>query len=239
MQRLSPEQEKHLANWVLRQEALNYAPTHAQVRVIATNVLKRAGDNKPLGKKWTTHFLNRHPELKTKLGRQTDWERINAATLANITRLFDLYKTVSWIPPQRRYNADEGGIVKGQGINGLVIGSSEQNPNTVPVKTTNTRTWTSIVECISAAGVALDPLVIFKAKSIQDQWFKREFLAQHPSWEVTFSENGWTSNDIAVEWLEKVFLPQTRTGNPDDIRLLIVDGHGSHIRQIYDNMLFK
>jgi hypothetical protein len=228
MQRLSTEQEKRLANWILQQEALNYAPTHAQVRVIATDVLKRAGDDEPLGKKWTTHFLNRHPELKTKLGRRTDWERINAATPENITRLFNLYETVSWIPPHRRYNADEGGIMEGQGINGLVIGSSEQNPNTVPIKTTNTRTWTSIVECISAVGVALDPLIIFKAKSIQDQWFKREFLAQHPSWEVTFSENGWTSNDIAVEWLEKVFLPQTQTGNPDDARLLIVDGHGSH-----------
>ena len=85
--------------------------------------------------------------------------------------------------------------MEGQGINGLVIGSSEQNPNAVPVKTTNAHTWTSIVECISAVGVALDPLIIFKAKSIQDQWFKREFLAQHPRWEVTFSENGWTSCD--------------------------------------------
>jgi hypothetical protein len=77
-------------------------------------------------------------------------------------------------------------------------------------------------------GVALDPLIIFKAKSIQDQWFKREFLAQHPRWEVTFSENGWTSNDIVIEWLERVFLPQTRPENLDDARLLIVDGHGSH-----------
>jgi DDE superfamily endonuclease. len=118
--------------------------------------------------------------------------------------------------------------MEGQGINGLVIGSSKENPNAVPVKTINTRTWTSIVECISALGVALDPLVIFKAKSIQDQWFKRDFLAQHPKWEVTFSENGWTSNAIAVEWLEKVFLPQTQPEHPDDARLLIVDGHGSH-----------
>jgi Tc5 transposase DNA-binding domain/helix-turn-helix, Psq domain len=168
MQRLSPEQEDHLAAWILQQESLNYAPTHAQVRAIATGVLKQAGDYQPLGKKWTTHFLNRHPELKTKLGRRTDWERINAATPENIRHLFDLYETVSWIPPHRRYNADEGGIMEGQGINGLVIGSSEENPNAVPVKTINTRTWTSIVECISALGVALDPLVIFKAKSIQD-----------------------------------------------------------------------
>jgi hypothetical protein len=80
-------------------------------------------------------------------------------------------------------------IMEGQGINSLVIGS-KVNPNAVPVKTTNVRTWTSIVECISVKGIALDPLVIFKAKSIQDQWFKREFLVKHPSWEVTFLENG-------------------------------------------------
>ena len=30
--------------------------------------------------------------------------------------------------------------MEGQGINGLVIGSSKENPNAVPVKTINTRT---------------------------------------------------------------------------------------------------
>ncbi|KAF2181379.1 hypothetical protein K469DRAFT_713819, partial [Zopfia rhizophila CBS 207.26] len=82
-------------------------------------------------------------------GRRTNWERINAATLDNIRHLFNLYETVSWIPPQQRYNADEG-----------------ENPNMVLVKTINACTWISIVECIFALGVALDPLIIFKAKSI-------------------------------------------------------------------------
>ena len=89
--------------------------------------------------------------------------------------------------------------MKGQGINRLVIGSSQENPNAVPVKTINAQTWASIVECISALGLTLNLLVIFKAKSIQEQWFKRDFLAKHPSWHVTFSENGWTSNDIAIK----------------------------------------
>ncbi len=212
----------------MRQEALGYAPTHAQVRAIANGILRQEGDDKPLGKKWSSHFIERHPAVKTKLGRRTDWERINAATPVNIRKLFKLYDTVSWIPPRRRYNADEGGIMEGQGINGLVIGSSQENPNAVPVKTTNIRTWTSIVECISALGVALDPLVIFKAKSIQEQWFKKDFLTKHPNWHVTFSENGWTSYEIALEWLEKVFLPQTKPDDSVDARLLIVDGHGSH-----------
>jgi hypothetical protein len=66
-----------------------------------------------------------------------DWEHINAATPENIKHLFSLYETVSWIPPWWRYNADEGGIMEGQGINGLVIGSSQEKPNAVPVKTIN------------------------------------------------------------------------------------------------------
>jgi 4-hydroxybenzoate polyprenyltransferase len=84
------------------------------------------------------------------------------------------------------------------------------------------------VECISALGVALNPLVIFKAKSIQEQWFKKDSQAKHPGWHVTFSENGWTSNDIAVEWLGTVFLPQTQPENPADSRLLIINGYGSY-----------
>jgi hypothetical protein len=226
--RLTTDQEDDLERWILRQEKLGHAPTHAQVRTIVRSVLARHGDHAPLGRKWTTRFVERHPALKTKLGRRTDWERVNAATPANIKRLFDVYETVDWIPPERRYNADEGGIMEGQGVNGLVIGSSQESPNAVPVKTATVRTWTSIIECISAVGVVLHPLVIFKAKSIQEQWFRREFLEKHLGWQVTFSKNGWTSNSIALEWLEKVFLPQTAPADPADARLLIVDGHGSH-----------
>ncbi|KAL5585883.1 hypothetical protein FOVSG1_013575 [Fusarium oxysporum f. sp. vasinfectum] len=133
--RLTTDQEDDLERWILRQEKLGHAPTHAQVRTIVRSVLARHGDHAPLGRKWTTRFVERHPALKTKLGRRTEWERVNAATPANIKRLFDVYETVDWIPPERRYNADEGGIMEGQGVNGLVIGSSQESPNAVPVKT--------------------------------------------------------------------------------------------------------
>ena len=39
-QRLSTAQEQRLELWILRQEALGYAPTHAQVRAIASGILK-------------------------------------------------------------------------------------------------------------------------------------------------------------------------------------------------------
>ena len=68
-QRLSTVQEQNLERWILRQEALGYAPAHAQVRAIANGILRQQGDDKPLGKKWSKHFLERRPAVKTKLGR--------------------------------------------------------------------------------------------------------------------------------------------------------------------------
>ncbi|RII22746.1 hypothetical protein CUC08_Gglean013400 [Alternaria sp. MG1] len=94
-QRLTTIQEEHLKKWILQQEALGYAPTHAQVRTIAIAVLKRQGDCKNLGKKWTSHFVQRHPAIKSKLGRRTSWERVNEATPENIRHFFNLYETVS------------------------------------------------------------------------------------------------------------------------------------------------
>ena len=50
-QRLSTVQEERLEYWILQQEALGYAPTHAQLRVIASGILKQNSDDKPLKKK--------------------------------------------------------------------------------------------------------------------------------------------------------------------------------------------
>ena len=50
-QRLLTVQEECLERWILQQEALGYAPTHAQVQTIASGILKQGGDDKPLGKK--------------------------------------------------------------------------------------------------------------------------------------------------------------------------------------------
>ena len=109
-------------------------------------------------------------------------------------------------------------------VDGLVLGSSAFRGT--DVKGNQSRAWTSFVECICAAGRALPPLIIFEAKTIQDQWFEKDF--HQPGWHFARSENGWTSNAIALEWLEKVFLPETKPFDPEEARLLIVNGQGSH-----------
>src|SRR5262249_33653353 len=94
-------------------------------------------------------------------------------------------------------------------------------------KQPGSRIWTSFVECVSATGQALPPLVIFKGKTVQQQWFPLD-LKPYATWKFTATESGWINDSTAVEWLEKVFIPATQPEDPMEPRLLIVDGHGSH-----------
>ncbi|KAF7912529.1 uncharacterized protein EAF01_001550 [Botrytis porri] len=83
------------------------------------------------------------------------------------------------------------------------------------------------IKCISANGKSITPLVIYKGKSVQQQWFPTD-LTLFKGWNFTATENGWTTDATALEWLKKIYIPQTTPIQPENSRLLILDGHGSH-----------
>ena len=86
--------------------------------------------------------------------------------------------------------------------------------------------WVSVVECICGNGTSIAPLVIFKGKNVLQGWIPHEVL---DSWYFSANTKGWTSNLHGLEWLKRVFEPATRTKANGQYRLLICDGHDSHI----------
>ncbi|KAK8041339.1 hypothetical protein PG994_014346 [Apiospora phragmitis] len=64
-------------------------------------------------------------------------------------------------------------------------------------KQPGSKAWTSFIECVSAQGHALPPLVIFKGKTVQ-QWFPLD-LSPFKGWQFTATENGWITDETAVE----------------------------------------
>jgi hypothetical protein len=86
--------------------------------------------------------------------------------------------------------------------------------------------WVSIVECICADGTAIEPLVIFKGHNVLQSWIPNSVLNK---WYFSANSNGWTSNLHGIEWLKRVFEPATRAKANGGQRLLICDGHDSHI----------
>ena len=116
-------------------------------------------------------FLKRNPSIRTKRYWSISSQRVNRATTQIIKSWFEylFLPDIQAIKPEYRYNMDESGIIEGLRVNGLVVRSSERRA--IQKKQPGSKAWTSFLECISATGSSLPPLVIFKGKTVQQQWF--------------------------------------------------------------------
>jgi hypothetical protein len=193
---------------------------------MAARILRAEGDLEPVGKGWVTRFIKRNPNVKSVVGKRIDHARVDGATVERLQAHFDNVIAVQRqfnIKTANIYNMDETGTSLGASENSIVLASAHKK--TARVKAPTNREWVTTVETISAVGTKLRPLIIFKGKSVQAQWFTHDDI---PDYFYTSSENGWTSNVIAINWLHKIFIPETQPAD-GEVRMLVMDGHGSHI----------
>jgi hypothetical protein len=161
-QLLSPHFEGQLANWAIGQARLGYAPALFKFRLYVQNLLHAGGGAYRLGKAWHTRFLARNPEIKSARSKIIDYERVNSVTVININIFFDRLEApdIAAIPPDRYYNSDEMRIGQGVGRDHFVI--CEATSRTVFKKDIEKGEWITALECMSARGLMLPPLMIFK-----------------------------------------------------------------------------
>ncbi|ODM22864.1 hypothetical protein SI65_00453 [Aspergillus cristatus] len=69
-QRLTPEEEDFLAEWILEQDRQGYPHTHIRARKMAQRIRQMHGDTEPIGFHWVSQFKKRHPEVSSSLGRR-------------------------------------------------------------------------------------------------------------------------------------------------------------------------
>ena len=87
------------------------------------------------------------------------------------------------------------------------------------------RTMVTAIECISANGRSLLPImIIWPATTHRSNWT----TFPTPAWYYACSESGYTDSKISLEWLTRVFDPQTRRQANQKPRVLICDGFGTH-----------
>ena len=101
--------------------------------------------------------------------------------------------------------------MEGRGTNGLVVGASDHKA--LQKKQQGDRIWTSFIECVSATGRFLSPLIIFKGQTVQQQWFPEE-LKHLDGWKFKATSKGWTDDKTSLHWLQKIFIPETKPANP-------------------------
>ncbi|ODM19019.1 hypothetical protein SI65_05636 [Aspergillus cristatus] len=130
------------------------------------------------------------------------------------------------------WNFDETGFAMGLCTTSKVITAAERSerPHTV---TQGNHEWVTIIECIGSSSCHILPLIILKGKEQQATWYQEPNLPQE--WQIATSPNGWTTDAIGLHWLKEVFEPFSKCYSVGAKRLLILDGHSSHLTAEFDS----
>ena len=239
--KLTVFEEESLLQWILSLDRRGAAPQHATVREMA-NILLVARGKTPIqtvGEKWVRNFVNRHKELQTRFSRRYNYQRALCEDPKMIQEWFNLIQITIMqygILPNDIYNFDETGFAMGLTATARVITRAEYYGRRSVLQLGN-REWVTTIESINACGWALPPCIIFKGKTHIQGWYEDASLPN--DWRIEVSANGWTTDEIGLQWLQKLFIPATLGRTKGRYQLLILDGHGSHLTPEFDQICSK
>ena len=228
-QYLTPDEEKAVVRFLLLMSSLDKPVRIKFIPSLAFSVARRRcaanRPGKPPGKNWPRAFQKRHPELKSRRVKAVDWQRHEKNIYPKITHWFEVIGEVLQDPavrPENVYNMDETGVMLSMlGSIKVLVGKDDlRNFRGAGVK----RTMVTAIECVSADGRSLLPLIIWPASTHRSNWT----TYPTPGWHYAHSDNGYNDSKISLEWLIRVFDPQTKDRANGEPRVLICDGFGTH-----------
>lgn len=235
--KLLETEEIALREWIISMDKRGCPVRPSMVEQMANCLLeKRDSIALPptVGKNWVDNFLKRHQDLKTRYIRKYNYERalcedptVIGGFFKDLERAFTEYGII----PEDIWNFDETGFSMGIISTAKVICSSDRKGKPRLLQPGN-REWVTAVECVSARGIVLPPLIILKSVNKLLDWYNLPGLP--PDWSITESPNGWTSDEIGIEWLQKIFDPISRPLTIGRYRMLVLDGHSSHLTPKFD-----
>ncbi|CEO59608.1 hypothetical protein PMG11_04280 [Penicillium brasilianum] len=206
-----------LTEWIISMDSRGAAPRPSTVREMANILLAARGTTPPLtvGVNWASTFVNRRDKLQSRYSKRYDYQRALNEDPKVIREWFLTVQRVvdkNGIQPEDIYNFDETGFAMG------LISAQK----------------VTAIETICADGYSLPPCIIFKGQVYIAGWF--ESLNFPPNSRIEVSNNGWTTDEIGLRWLQKLFIPLTNSRVRGRFRLLILDGNGSHLTPQFDRI---
>jgi hypothetical protein len=144
---------------------------------MADILLSKRGDPTPqqnIGVNWVSNFLRRNKDLKTCYLCRYNYQRAKCEDPKLICEFFEAFqKTVMdyGISNDDIYNFDETGFAMGIIVTTRVVTMSDNIGKPVVLQPGN-REWITSIEAINAAGWALPPMILLKAKTYQGLWFE-------------------------------------------------------------------
>ena len=239
MQLLAKAEEDTLVQWILDVSKAGYPPHKPQVQEMAEQIhyerVSKINDASitlieypPIEDQWVDRFIQRHPSLQTAYARRIDASRMKETTVdAIILWLNTVHETIKQydVAAKDIYNMDESSFAIGstQGACVVIDSRIRSQFQARPGR----QEWVTVIECICGDGSMIDPLVIFRGMKLSSEWLISSELTK--GWRFSCTKKGWTSDMHGLEWLRRCFEPGTREKANGRWRILILDGHGSHI----------
>jgi hypothetical protein len=236
--RLGKTEEESLKKWIISLASRGAAPRPSAIQAMADILLSKRGEPTPqrnVGVNWVSSFLRRNKDIKTRYLRRYNYQRAKCEDPKLIREFFEAFhKTVMdyGISDDDIYNFDETGFAMGIIATARVVTMSDNIGKPVVLQPGN-REWITSIEAINAAGWALPPMILLKAKTYQGSWFEDPLIPG--DWRLQTSPNGWTTDEIGLDWLINHFEPYTRDRTVGNHRLLVLDGHSSHLSPKFDD----
>jgi hypothetical protein len=225
--KLTSYEEEAIVQYILDLDSRGFPPRPRDVQEMA-DLLLAERDASPVGKNWATNFINRRPEIQSKFNRKYDYKRAQCedpVIIGDWFRLVHNVKAKYGILDDDIHNFDEAGAQMGVIATARVVTSAEARSRPKSTQPGN-REWASIIQGICAMGWTIPPLVIFKGEEHLSAWYEDNGLP--PGSVIALSSNGWTTNAIGFKWIQH-FDKHTKHRTKGRYRLLILDGHESHI----------
>ena len=169
---LTLSEEETLVRYILDLDTRGFPPRICGVEDMANSLLATRRE-KPVGKLWAHRFVQRRPELKTRLSRAYDFQRALCEDPDQINAWFRLVANMRakyGIQDCDFYNFDETGFMMGMICGNMVVTSSERKGRAKQLQAGN-REWATAIECVSADGFALPPFLVVQGKHHLASWY--------------------------------------------------------------------
>jgi predicted HTH domain antitoxin len=209
--KMTQNEEESLIRWILSMDQRGAAPRPSHVREMANILLAQRGSTptQTVGEKWVFNFINRHDEITTRFSRRYNHQRAKCEDPKIILEWFNRVQITIMqhgIALEDIYNFDETGFTMGLVATAKVVTRAEMLSQPFLIQPGN-REWVTSIECINSTGWVLPPCIIFKGKVHIEGWYQD--MALPADWRIEVSKNGWTTDQIGLRWLQKVFIPAT------------------------------
>jgi FtsZ-binding cell division protein ZapB len=231
---LSLLEEEAIIQYILDLDARGFSPRRADVEDMANTLAGGRGAQR-VGKCWTDRFIKRHPELCTRLSRVYDYQRAlqeDPTTLSTWFSLFANIRAKYSIQDCDLYNFDETGFMMGMIRPSMVVTRSDRTSNPKAIQPGN-REWATAICCAAADGYIIPPFLCVMGRFHLATWYSSGHIPS--DWAIKTTPNGWTDHQTGLEWLEH-FDRHTKARQQGIWRMLVLDGHESHINADFDQI---